>query len=71
VLVDHADPGADGVAGSGELHGLAVDEDLTAGGLEDAVQHVHERGLARAVLSENRVDLSGLDHQVDLVVGDE
>ena len=38
-------------------------------GREDAVDHLDEGRLAGAVLAEQRVDLAGLDRQVDVVVG--
>jgi hypothetical protein len=71
VLVDHADPGGHGVAGTGELHRLAVHQDATLVGAQQAEQHVHQGGLAGAVLAQQGVDLAGLDHQVDAVVGGE
>ena len=71
VLVDHADPGGHGVARPGEGHGLAVDEDLALVRPVQAVQDVHEGGLAGAVLAQQGVDLTGLDGEVDVVVGHE
>ena len=71
MLVNHADAGGYGVARPGEGHGLVVDEDLSGVGLVEAVEDVHERGLARAVLAQEGVDLAGLDSQVDVVVGHE
>ena len=38
-----------------------VDEDLSGVGLVEAVEDVHERGLARAVLAQEGVDLAGFD----------
>jgi predicted kinase len=35
------------------------------------IEDIHQRALARAVLPEEGVDLTGLDHQVDRVVGNE
>ena len=46
-------------------------QDLALVGLHQPVEHVHQRGLARAVLAEQGVDLAGLDDQVDVVVGDQ
>ena len=40
-------------------------------GVEQPVEHVHQRRLAGAVLPEEAVDLARLDGQVDLVVGRE
>ena len=71
VLVDHADAGRDRVAGSGEVLDLAVEHDLALVGLVEAVEDVHQRRLAGAVLAEQAVDLAGLDRQGDVVVGDD
>ena len=61
------------IASAGPLmrRGLAVDEDLALVGLQQPVEHVHQRRLAGAVLAEQRVDLTGLDDEVDVVVGHE
>ena len=58
VLVDHADAGGHRVAGPGERHGRVVDEDLALVGVVQPVEDVHQRGLAGAVLAEQRVDLA-------------
>ena len=71
VLVHHADAGRHRVAGAGEVLDLVVEEDLALVGLVQAVEHVHERRLACTVLTEERVDLSSLDGEVDVVVGDQ
>ena len=52
MLVHHADAGGHGVAGAGEVLHLVVEEDLALVGLVQAVEHVHERRLAGAVLTE-------------------
>ena len=64
-------PAAHGVAGTGEVLDLVVEQDLALVGLVEAVEHVHQRGLAGAVLAEQAVDLAGLDREVDVVVGDQ
>jgi len=51
----------DRVAGALERHGLAVDEDLPLVGGMHPVQDVHERGLARAILSQQGVNMPLLD----------
>src|SRR5690606_674096 len=71
VLVHHADAGGHRVARAGERDGLTVDDDLTAVGLVQPVQHVHQRALAGTVLAQDGVDLARLDDEVDRVVGDE
>ena len=64
-------PGRHRVARAAERHGLVVDEDLALVRLVQPVQDVHQRGLAGAVLAEQRMDLAGLDDQVDGIVGDQ
>jgi hypothetical protein len=71
VLVDHPDPRGDRVAGVVEGDELVVDEDLALIRLIEAVEDVHERGLARPVLAEQAEDLATIDAQVDAVVGDD
>jgi hypothetical protein len=67
----HADPSPDGVAGAFDLDGLVVHEDLALVRLQQSIQDVHQRGLAGAVLAEQRVDLAGFDGEVDVIVRDE
>ena len=71
MLVDHTDPGGHCLAGTGEGHRLAVDEDLPLVGLVEPVQDVHEGGLAGTVLAQESVDLTGFHGDVDVVVGHE
>ena len=61
VLVHHANTRRDRVARPLKRHGRAVDENLTLIGCVHAVQDVHERGLARAILSEQGVNMPLLD----------
>ena len=71
VLVDHADAGRDRITGPVELDRLAVDQDLALVRRVEAVQDVHEGGLAGAVLAEQAEDLAGLHDEVDPLVGDD
>ena len=71
VLVDHADAGRDGVAGTGEVLDLVVEQDLALVGPVEAVEHVHQRGLAGAVLAEQAWISPGSTVSGDPVVGDE
>ena len=57
--------------GPGEVLHDVVEQDLALVGVVEAVEHVHQRRLAGAVLAEQAVDLARLDHEVDVVVGDE
>jgi len=71
VLVHHADSLGNGVLGVANDHDPVVDEYLAAVRRDHPVEHVHQRGLARAVLSEQAVNLSRLDDEVDILVGRE
>src|SRR5208283_1462498 len=71
VLVDHAYPGGQGVAGVVESDDLAVDENLAHVGLQEPVEDVHQRRLAGSVLAEQGVDLARLNGEVDAVIGNE
>ena len=71
VLVHHADAGLDRAAGRAEVLRLAVQQDLALVRLGQPVQDVHQGGLARAVLAEQRVDLARFHGQVDVIVGHE
>ena len=71
VLVHHADPRIDGVAGVAHFNGFAVNQDLAGGGLEKAVKLVHQRGFASAVFAQDRVDFTFVDSKVDAVIGHE
>ena len=71
MLVDHADAARYRVRRTGDLHQLAVQQDLTFVRLGQTVQHVHQGRLARAVLAEEGVDLAPPHVQIDVVVGDD
>src|SRR3954464_4167431 len=71
VLVHHADPVLDGLQRRADADGPAVDADLALVGLVQPVEDAHQRRLAGAVLPEQRVDLAGLQVEVDRVVRDD
>jgi hypothetical protein len=71
VLVDHPDPRLDGVARRAERDRLAVEQDLPGVRLVEAVEDVHQRRLAGAVLAQQRVDLALLNVERDVVVGND
>jgi len=48
-----------------------VDEDLPGVGLVQPVDHVHQRGLAGAVLAQQPEDLALADLERDVVVGED
>ena len=68
MLVHHADAGVHRVTGALELLHDVVQEDLALVSPVQAVEHVHEGGLAGTVLTEETVDLAGFDGQVDVVI---
>ena len=69
MLVHHAHAHGDGLGRALLLHPLSLYVDRTAGGLVEAVEHVHQRGFARAVFAYQRKDLAGVDVQRHVVVG--
>src|SRR5690606_35719356 len=71
VLVHHADARGHRVTRAVAFQRLVVDEDLALVRFEQAVDEVHHRRLARAVLAEQAVDLPRLDDQIDVVIGHE
>ena len=68
MLMHHADPDIDGILRTGELHFLSVDQNLSAGGLIKPAEHVHHRTLACTVLSQDRMHLSFVHRQIDVVI---
>ena len=68
LLVDHADPVRDGLVGGGDRDRLPVEQDLAGIGLVEAVEHLHEGALARAVLAQQRMDLADANIERDGVV---
>ena len=52
VLVDHADPKPDGVEGTADLDPMAVEGDLARVWPQQAIDDVHQGGLAGAVLAQ-------------------
>ena len=68
VLVHHPDPRVDRVAGAAHGHGAAVDLDLAGVRRLQAVEDLHERALAGAVLADEGVHLAPRELEVDVVV---
>ena len=69
ALVDHADPGLDGVRGTSNPHRLSPKAHLAFIRLLQPIEDPHEGSLSSSVLSHQGVDLPLLDGKVDLVVG--
>ena len=68
LLVDDHDPGGFAVPDVLERDGLSLEDDLAVVGAVrvDAAEHLHQRRLARAVLSADGVDLTAVDGQGDV-----
>src|SRR5205814_7898561 len=71
VRMDHADAEPDGVGRAADRDRAAVIDDLAGIRPGQAVDDVHQRALAGAVLAQQRVHLSPPDVEVDAVVGPE
>ena len=69
VLVDHADAGGDGVPAAPDGHRPPGDADLPPVGPVEAVEDVHQGGLAGAVLADDPVDGPRRDGQAHVPVG--
>ncbi len=70
MLEDHADAELAGFARRWRsATGFPSQRISPAGRLQNAEQHLHQRGLACAVLSEKRVDLAWSDIEIDFVAG--
>ena len=67
----HADLVGHGVFRVANGYDLVIDEQLATVRRNHAVEHVHQSGLARAVLSEQTMNLSRLDDEIDILVGRE
>jgi hypothetical protein len=65
VLVDHADAMPHGLLRRGRPVGAPVDLHRAGVRRQDAGDDLHQGGLARAVLSEDRVDLAGVAVEID------
>src|SRR5919199_534355 len=69
VLVDHPYAPIHGVSGVVDLDLLAVYGNGARVRLVEAVEDLHQRGLARAVLAEQSKDLAAMERDRDVVVG--
>ena len=65
----HADARRDGVPGRTHIQLLSINDNVAGGGLVQAVKLVHQRGFSRAVFTQDRVDLTLVDRQIDTVIG--
>ena len=71
VLEHHADAEAARLRRAGDGDGAALPEDGALVRRQRAVEHLHQRRLAGAVLAEQRVDFAAADFEADMVAGGE
>ena len=67
VLKDHPDAETPRFGRIVDLDRPALPDDAPFVGLERAVEHLHQRGLAGAVLAKQRMHRAGEDFQADLI----
>ena len=68
VLVDHPDPVGNGDRRRTEVQRFSVDDDLTAGGLFQPEEHLHQGAFACPVFTHQRVDLTSAEVEIDALV---
>jgi hypothetical protein len=68
VLVDHADAVVDGIGRRMDHNALAVQVDLAGIRLVEAVENLHQRAFAGAILAQQGMDLPGPHLEVHVVV---
>jgi hypothetical protein len=69
VLGNHSDPMPDGIVWRVDRYRQAVYRDLSPIGLIQTIEDAHQSGLARPILTQQRVDLPGPQGEIDSVVG--
>src|SRR6202789_643780 len=67
LLEDHRDPPSERFGGRCEVEGLSVEDQFAGRQFINSGQHLHQRGLACAVLSDDRMDLAGGERKVDIL----
>ena len=69
MLKHHSDPVFHGVSAGTEAHFLSIQPDHPFIRAGHAVQHVHQRGFSRPVLTDNAQDLSRCSLDAHVVIG--
>ncbi len=59
-LMDHADPGSQGILRIADRQAMAVEGNDTGVGMLEAVEHLHQSALASAVLADDGMDLTAI-----------
>ncbi|TPW11055.1 MAG: putative ABC transporter ATP-binding protein YufO [Acidimicrobiaceae bacterium] len=71
VLVHHGDAVGSGIDRVHDLYLPTVEPDLPGVGEHETDEHLHQRGLAGAVLAEDAVDLPPVQREAHPVAGDD
>ena len=71
MLVDHADAVVKRILRGFDGYRLPVDKDFALVGEVNAAEHIHQRGLATAVFTEQRQDLTLFQCKVNVVIRDD
>ncbi|MNY12940.1 hypothetical protein D3C86_1460470 [compost metagenome] len=71
MLEDHADAELAGLAWRTDGNRLALPDNITLGGCENAEQHLDERGFARAVFTQKLMNFARRNIEIDAVAGSE
>ncbi|MNU89434.1 hypothetical protein D3C71_792720 [compost metagenome] len=71
MLEDHADAELAGLAWRAHGNRLALPDNITFGWCENAEQHLDERGFARAVFTQKRMNFARRNIEIDAVAGSE
>ena len=69
VLMDHADAMAEGILRRTDNHLFVIDEDIAFIGIVNAGKHIHQSCLTAAVFTQQSENLSLIDVQPNLVIG--
>jgi hypothetical protein len=68
VLVDHPDPGSNGIRWRVEYIRLSIDDDFAFIRFIQAIKLAHQGAFSRAVLAQERHNLTRIDIQADPVI---
>jgi hypothetical protein len=69
MLMNHTDTQVDGILGGMDDSLFALQIDASGVRLVNARKHVHQRGFARAVFTQQCQDFAPVHHQIDVVIG--
>ena len=64
----HTDPDINGILGAVEMNFLLIDKNLSAGRFVQTTEYIHHGTLSGSVLTQNRMHLSFVHGQIDVVI---